>query len=142
MENKKKQIPIGEGLFHIPSLPGEKPYLMGSKCNDCGTVTFPARTVCPRCIKPGTMQEYSIYRGGKLNTFSIVNAALPGFKSPSVQAYIDLEEGPRILSILTDVEPDEKAIKIGMDLELTVVKTKEDEQGNELMTYQFRPIKN
>ena len=24
MEYQKKQIPIGEGLFHIPSSPGEK----------------------------------------------------------------------------------------------------------------------
>jgi uncharacterized protein len=139
MENVRKQIPIGEGLFYIPSSPGEKPYLMGSKCKNCGNVTFPKRDVCPRCVKPGSMEEYHIYRGGKLSTFSIVNAALPGFKMPSIQAYIDLEEGPRIWSILTEIEPDEKAIKIGMELELAVVKTREDAQGNDVMTYQFRP---
>lgn len=141
MEQKKNQIPIGEGLFYIPSLPEEKPYLIGSKCKVCGTVTFPKRSICPRCIKPDTMERYNIYGRGKLYTFSIVNAALPGFKSPSIQAYIDLEEGPRIWSIITDVEPSEKVLRIGMDVELTLVKIKEDAGGNEILTYQFRPVK-
>ena len=81
---------------------------MGSKCSVCGNVTFPQERGLSAMRKARHMEEYHIYRGGKLNTFSIVNAALPGFKTPSIQAYIDLEEGPRIWSILTDVEPDEK----------------------------------
>jgi hypothetical protein len=141
MENVKKQIPIEEGLFYLPSLPGEKPYLIGSKCNICGNVTFPKREICPRCAKRNTMQEYHIHGKGKLNTFSIVNAALPGFKAPSIQAYVDLEEGPRIWSIITGIEPNEKALQIGMDLELVVEKVREDAQGNEVMSYQFRPAK-
>ena len=141
MENVKKQIPIEEGLFYLPSSPGEKPYLIGSKCTICGNVTFPKREVCPRCVKRDTMREYHIHGKGKLNTFSIVNAALPGFKAPSIQAYIDLEEGPRIWSLITGIEPNEKALQIGMDLELVVEKVREDTQGNELMGYQFRPVK-
>ena len=141
MENVKKQIPIEEGLFYLPSSPGEKPYLIASKCTICGNVTFPKREVCPRCVKRDTMREYHIHGKGKLNTFSIVNAALPGFKAPSIQAYIDLEEGPRIWSLITGIEPNEKALQIGMDLELVVEKVREDTQGNELMGYQFRPVK-
>jgi uncharacterized OB-fold protein len=141
MENVKKQIPIEEGLFYVPSSPSEKPYLIGSKCSTCGNVTFPKRSVCPHCVQKGTMQEYHIYRGGKLNTFSIVNAALPGFKAPSIQAYIDLEEGPRIWSLITGVEPNEKALHVGMDLDLVVEKVREDVQGNEIMSYQFKPTK-
>jgi len=141
METAKKQIPIEEGLFYIPSSPGEKPYLIGAKCGTCGTVTFPKRDVCPRCVAKATMEEYRIYRGGKLNTFSIVNAALPGFKAPSIQAYVDLEEGPRIWSLITGIEPDPEKLKIGMDLELVVAPVRRDEQGNELMSYQFKPSK-
>ncbi len=141
MTDPKKPVPIEEGLFYLPSSPTEKPYLIGSKCTACGNVTFPKRPVCPRCVRPGTMEEYHIYGKGKLNTFSIVNAALPGFRAPSIQAYVDLDEGPRIWSLITGVEPDPKKLSIGMELELVVEKVREDGQGNELMSYQFRPAK-
>jgi uncharacterized OB-fold protein len=86
------------------------------------------------------MEEVHLSGRGKLDTFSIVNAALPGFKAPSIQAYVNLEEGPRIWSLITGVEPDEKALKIGMELELVVEKVREDAQGNEVISYQFRPV--
>jgi uncharacterized protein len=140
MTSSKNQIPIEEGLFHVPSSPTEKPFLVGSSCTQCGNVTFPKRSVCPRCVKPGTMEEYHIYGKGKLNTFSIVNAALPGFKAPSIQAYVDLDEGPRIWSLITGVAPDQNLLRIGMELELVVEKVREDAQGNEIMSYQFRPV--
>jgi uncharacterized OB-fold protein len=137
----KKQVPIEEGLFYQPTSSQEKPYLIGSKCNRCGNVTFPKMQVCPRCAMKGTMMEVHLNGRGKLDTFSIVNAALPGFKAPSIQAYVKLEEGPRIWSLITGVEPDEKALKIGMDVELIVEKVREDAQGNEVISYQFRPVK-
>jgi scaffold protein (connect acetoacetyl-CoA thiolase and HMG-CoA synthase) len=141
MENAKKQIPIEEGLFHVPSSPDDKPYLIGSKCSTCGNVTWPKREVCPRCVKKGTMSEYHIYCRGRLNTFSIVNAALPGFKAPSIQAYVDLDDGPRIWSLITGIDPDPALLKIGMELELVVDRVREDPGGNEIMSYQFRPVK-
>jgi uncharacterized OB-fold protein len=137
----KKQVPIEEGLFYQPASQEEKPYLIGSKCSLCGNVTFPKMKVCPRCAKKDTMIEVHLSGRGKLDTFSIVNAALPGFKAPSIQAYVNLEEGPRIWSLITGVEPDEKALKIGMDVELVVAKVREDAQGNEVISYQFRPAK-
>ena len=139
MENVKKRMPIEEGLFHVPTSDQDKPYLVGSKCSDCGNVTFPKREACPRCVKRGTMSEYHIYGKGKLNTFSIVNAALPGFKAPSIQAYVDLDEGPHIWSLITGIEPDPALLRIGMELELVVEKVREDREGNEYLGYQFRP---
>ena len=135
----KKQVIIEEGLFYQPTSPEERPYLIGSKCTLCSNVTFPKMQVCPRCAKKDTMTEVHLSGRGKLDTFSIVNAALPGFKAPSIQAYVNLEEGPRIWSLITGVEPDEKALKIGMDVELVVEKVREDAQGNEVISYQFRP---
>jgi uncharacterized OB-fold protein len=137
----KKQVPIEEGLFYQPASQEEKPYLIGSKCSLCGNVTFPKMKVCPRCAKKDTMTEVHPSGRGKLDTFSIVNAALPGFKAPSIQAYIKLAEGPKIWSLITGVEPDGKALKIGMDVELVVEKVREDAQGNEVISYQFRPAK-
>ena len=40
------RIPVAEGVFTFPS---DDPQLIGSKCADCGMVTFPTQASCPRC---------------------------------------------------------------------------------------------
>ena len=140
-EQEQKQLPAEEGLFYQPQAPGEKPYLIGAKCKKCGFTDFPGTPVCPRCVEPGTMGEVHIGKKGKLETFSIVRSALPGFTSPSIQSYVELEEGPVIWSLITGVEPSEEALKVGMDLELVISKVRDDEDGNEIISYQYRPVK-
>jgi len=138
----KKQIPVQEGLFYQPKSPDEKPYLIGARCAVCGYVSFPKLMVCPRCIKQGTMEEAHIGGKGKVDMFSTCYAALPGFKAPSIQGFINLEEGGRIWSLISGVDPsDEDAIKTGMDVELVIEKLREDAEGNEIMSYKFRPVK-
>jgi uncharacterized OB-fold protein len=139
MENGKKQIPIQEGLFKQSS-EGE-PLLIGNRCKLCGLVVFPKTPVCPKCMTKDTMEQFFIKGKGKLYSYSIVNAALPGFRKPSIQAYIDLDDGPRIWSLVTDCKPSEDALKSGMDMEMLLAKVREDENGNELISYQFRPAK-
>lgn len=136
-----KGIPIEEGLFYQPSSPDEKPYLIGMKCKRCGLKAFPKTPVCPRCLERDTMEETHIYGKGRLESFSIVQAALPGFKAPSIQAYINLEDGPRIWSLVTGCEPTDEALKPGMEMELVIAKVREDSQGNEIVSYQFKPVK-
>lgn len=136
----KRQIPVEEGLFHQPQVPGERPYLIGAKCRECGYVSFPRLMVCPRCVKKDTMEEVHLGGRGKIDMFSTCYAALPGFQAPSIQGYISLEEGARIWSLITGVEPSEDAIKIGMDVELVIEKLREDDEGNEIMSYKFRPV--
>lgn len=142
MDTEKKQIPIEEGLFTLPSSPDQVPYLIGVKCLECGLVVFPKTLMCPRCAEPDTMEEAQIAGQGKLESFSIVNAALPGFKAPSIQAYIVLDEGPKIWSLITDCEPKEENLKIGMKMELVIEMVREDAQGNEITSYQFKPAGN
>ena len=138
---EKQQVPVQEGLFYQPRSPGEKPYLIGSRCNICGYVSFPKLLVCPRCVQINTMEEMHITGKGKIDTFSVCYAALPGFQAPSIQGYINLEEGVRIWSLITGVEPSDELLKIGMDVELVICKVREDAAGNEIMSYQFRPVK-
>ena len=45
------QVPIADGLFTWPS---NDPRLLGSKCRDCGVVTFPAQSGCPACCGQDT----------------------------------------------------------------------------------------
>ena len=137
---EKKQIPVQEGLFYQPQSPGEKPYLIGSKCTVCGYISFPKLTVCPRCVKKDTMTEVHLSGKGKIDMFSTCLAALPGFQAPSVQGFINLEEGARIWSLITGTEPSDEAIKNGMDVELVIGKVRTDAEGNDIMSYQFRPV--
>ena len=137
MENEKKQIPIEEGLFTQP-LEG-KPQLIGNRCKICGLTAFPKTPTCPKCMKKDTMEEALLEGKGKLDSYSIANAALPGFKMPSIQAYINLADGPKIWTLVTGVEPSDEFLKIGMDMEMIIAKVKEDKDGNELISYQFKP---
>ena len=137
----KNQIPVQEDLFYQPQSPEEKPYLIGSKCTICGYISFPKLMVCPRCVKKDTMKEVHLSGKGKIDTFSTCYAALPGFQAPSIQGYIILEEGARIWSLITGTEPSDEALKFGMDVELVIAKVREDADGNEIMSYQFRPVK-
>ena len=137
----KKQVPVQDGLFYQPRSREERPYLIGTKCHICGYISFPKLLVCPRCVKKETMEEIHLGGKGKIDTFSTCNVALPGFKAPSIQAYIHLEEGARIWSLITGVEPSDEMLKIGTDVELVIGKLREDAAGNEIMSYQFRPVK-
>jgi len=135
---EKKQIAIEEGLFTIPDSPEKKPYLIGSKCNICSLVTFPKLTVCPNCAKKDVMEEIQLDGEGTIDTYSVTYAALPGFKIPSIQAYINLNAGPRVWGL---IDCEEQDLEIGMKVELVIKKFKEDTNGNEIMSYLFRPCK-
>ena len=139
-EPGKKQIPIEEGIFYIPQSPGEKPYLIGAKCKNCGYVSFPALMVCPRCVEKDTMEKVHLSGKGRIDMFSICNAALPGFPAPSIQGYINLDEGARMWSLITGVDPENNELENGTEVELVIEKLKEDPEGNEIVSYKFRPI--
>lgn len=90
MASSKRQIPVIEGLFHLPASPSEEPYLIGSKCKLCGYVSFPKRAVCPICVKGSTMQEAPLGRYGTIKYFSISRISQPGFPAPYVQSFVQL----------------------------------------------------
>jgi uncharacterized protein len=136
---EKKRIPVQEGLF-IEADPGTgKSYLIGNKCKKCGLTAFPKTPVCPRCQIQDTMEETKFEGKGTLDSYSIVQAALPGFAQPSIQAYINLDNGPKMWTLITGCEPIEGSLKLGMKMEMVIDKIRDDEEGNELISYQFKP---
>ena len=138
-ESRKKVIPMIDNAFKMPR--GEKPYLIGGKCKSCGCVSFPKRVMCPACAKEGTIEEMPLSRVGKLYSFTVARVAPMGFKPPYVVGDVELPEGIRLFSIITNCDPSEEELKIGMDLELVIEKFSEDERGNDIVGYMFRPIK-
>jgi uncharacterized OB-fold protein len=61
---------------------------------------------------------------GRLFTFAINHQGPKEFSTPYASGFIDLPEGVRIYSLLTDWEA--KGLKIGSEMELAIEKIKED----------------
>ncbi len=136
-KSEKKAIPIREGLFVIPSKPNERPYLIGSRCKACGKTAFPKRAICSECFSE-ELELIPLSRKGKLYTFTIIGYPPPGVEAPYAIGYVDLPEGVRVFSILVDWEKEN--LRLGMDVELVIGRFKEDKEGNEVLTYKFRPV--
>ena len=137
-EDMEKGVPIREGIFVLPAGSGEKASLLGSRCKACGRVFFPPRHVCPQCFSD-EFDSVRLSRVGKLYTFSIVRYAPPGLTAPYAVGYVDLPEGVRVFSILADW--DQGTLDIGMDVELIIDTFRVDEDGKEILTYKFRPVR-
>jgi uncharacterized protein len=96
------------------------------KCATCGTLRFYPRALCPSCLSSET--EYVRASGrGKIYTFTVTHQnQAPGFRDelPYVMAYVELDEGPRILTNVIHTPPD--AVKIGMPVEVVFEDIDED----------------
>jgi uncharacterized OB-fold protein len=104
------------------------------QCNHCQTVIFYPRAHCTGCTESDLEWKDSSGRA-TLYTYSVVRQSYhPFFRNlvPYVVAWVDLEEGPRILTNVVDVA-DVDQVTIGMPLELTW------EEHEELSIPLFKP---
>jgi uncharacterized OB-fold protein len=136
-DSDRKQLSINEKLFKLPSSE-EESHLMGVKCKSCGELFFPKRTKCIKCFAE-EMEEVALSKKGKVYTYTMVHHATPGYTGPLPYAVgaIELPGGIVILSPLTQCDFDK--LKIGLDVELVLEKLYDDESGNEVISYKFRP---
>lgn len=136
-DSKKMQVSINEKLFKLPS-PEEEPHLEAVKCGKCGELFFPKRTRCINCFVE-EMEEVALSKRGKIYSYTIVRHETPGYSGPLPYAVgaVELPGGIVILSPLTQCNL--KELKIGMDVELILEKLYDDEGGNEVISYKFRP---
>ncbi|MFO8011607.1 MAG: Zn-ribbon domain-containing OB-fold protein [Dehalococcoidia bacterium] len=121
--NPEKTIPH-PAQWHVlyrsstPFWDGAKEHkLMLQKCKSCGSWLNPPRPMCPKCRS--TESEWVAARGkGTIYSWVTYNEAPhPAFKTPYAAVLVELEEGPRIVSNMTDVKPED--ISIGMPVEVT-----------------------
>ncbi len=136
---EKKRLPVVQGLFKEPERPGEKAHLIGSKCKVCGFVAFPKNEVCPSCLQDGTMETLFIGERATVHEFAIMRVAPKGFTAPYIEDFVNLPERPRIFAIITVCKPEEDALRPGQELELSIDKICVDEEGNDLISYVYKP---
>lgn len=131
--------PVAEGLFTWP--PAET-RLIAAECTNCGLVTFPVSTDCPRCGGTGSTQVLLPDRG-TLWTFTTQDFRPPsppydGTFQPYALGYVELPGGILVESRLT--EPDPANLAIGRPMRLTLVPYAVDPDGTEVLTFAFAPV--
>lgn len=122
-------------------LKDDQPYLIGSRCKNCDHVSFPKKEVCPVCVTRDTLEEILLSRTGKIDTFSVLHVGAPGFPVPYVVGYVKMAEGPRVFAVIQEDKESGKPLEMGREVELILGKISDDEEGNEVMGFQFRCVK-
>ena len=90
--------------------------LIGSRCPACGQIATYPRGFCPACWSE-VVEDVELSGRATLYTYSVVHVnAMPPFGElvPYVAAIVDLEEGPRMMTRIVDV--DIAKVRIGMAL--------------------------
>ncbi len=136
-----RRIPVIEDLFAERP---EGPRLLGSRCASCGTPYFPKSPVChnPACDE-SKMEDAAFGPHGVLFSYAVQNYPPPPPArydepyQPYAVGMVDLAEGLRVLGrIATD---DFSKLHGGLPVELVVDRLYRDAEGNDVVTWQFRP---
>ena len=136
------RVPVAEGVLTGTA---DDPQLIGSRCTACGIVTFPVQDACPRCASM-EMTEHLLARRGRLWAFTTQEFPPPSppYSGPSGAdfvpfgvGYIDLGD-VKVEARLTEADP--ALLEHGMEMELALVPFRTDDNGDEVVTFAFRPV--
>ena len=136
------KVPIAEGLFTWPS---DNPALLGSRCRQCGIVTFPAAEACMACSaqdvaieelpRRGTLWTWTVQRFMPKSPYS--SNENPETFTPYGVGYVELPGGVRVEGRLTENNPGN--LSIGMEMELLFDTYRVAENGDEVIGFFFKP---
>jgi len=104
-------------------------------CNECTNLQHPPAV---RCLSCGSVLLDSVIATGKgtLHSWAIAHyPQVPAFDYPLIVGLVELEEGVRLVSNVTNVELEE--LEIGMPLEVDWLNV-----DNEFTLHQFKPVHN
>jgi uncharacterized OB-fold protein len=104
------------------------------RCRACTKVQHRPRALCVACLG-GAVEHFVASGRGTLHTYTVTHQNhSPGFREacPYVLAYVELEEGPRLLTNVVGADP--ASLRIGMPLRVEFAPT-----GGEFPVPVFRP---
>jgi len=123
-----KPIP-GKGTHTRPFWEGAKAgKLMLPRCTDCNRIHWYPRHICPFCHSMNL--EWVEGSGeGTIHTFAVQHLAFGPWaeEAPYVTAYIDLNEGDRMVTVLRGVDPEKpEDIRIGAPVKVEFEQADDD----------------
>ena len=133
-------------IANVFTWPSVDPQLLGGQCKDCGAITFPTQSRCPRC---GTesMADFPLPRRGTLvswttqgfpPSFDYRGDPTGGSFEPFGIGLVQLDDVVRVESRLTECDPQQ--LDFGMEVELRIVPFYVDKDGNDVITFAFAPV--
>jgi len=99
--------------------------LVLQRCRDCDTVQHRPRAICASCLS-SEMEHFVASGRGTVYSCTVTHQnQLPGFRDavPYVLAYVDLDEGPRLMTNVVNCPPED--VHIGMAVKVDFVDTEE-----------------
>ena len=108
--------------------------LVLQRCRACQTVQHRPRALCASCLS-SDIEHFVASGHGTVHTYTITHQnQAPAFRQalPYVLAYVELEEGPRLLTNIVGCDPE--IVQIGMPVRVEFV----DVEGD-LAVPRFRP---
>lgn len=142
MTSSNTKVPLKEGLWIDERAAGGRLELLGSECGACGEVFFARREIgfCGYC-QSRDLKEIRLSPRGKIYSYTVVMQRPPVYYQgpvPYAIGFVELPEGVRVETLFTDCDFD--ALKVGMPAELVLRTLHQDEAGNDVQTYMFRPV--
>ena len=135
--------PIADGLF---TWPAAAPALLGSRCQMCGRVAFPAQASCAACCSTRVTVE-ELPRSGRLWSWTIQrfmpkepynSGETPATFRPFGVGYVELPGAVCVEARLTESDP--QKLHIGMPMEAVFLPYRRDDDGTEIINFAFRPV--
>ena len=138
-------VAVADGIFDIRD---GSPVLLGSRCTNCDNHMFPRQSGCPRCLF-NEQEDVELATRGTLWTLTV--QAFPPKAPPYLGpvgddfepygvGYVELPGQLRVEGRLTIADPEK--LQIGMEMELMLDPLTIDEDGNQVVTYEFAPVEN
>ncbi len=92
--------------------------LILQRCQSCGTLQHRPRALCVSCLSD-EIEHFPATGRGTVHTFTVTHQnQAPGFRQalPYVLAYVELEEGVRLLTNIVGCAPED--VRIGLPVEV------------------------
>ncbi|GFG86475.1 Zn-ribbon domain-containing OB-fold protein [Mycolicibacter algericus] len=129
----------------ISTWPDASPQLIGSRCADCEATVFPAQPRCPSC-SGDQMTQQLLPRNGTLVAWTTQGFPPgPPYLGPTGKDFVpfgvglvQLGDAVRVEGRLTENDPEK--LEFDMPVELTMVPFATDADGDEIITFAFRPM--
>ena len=92
------------------------------RCEECALTYYYPRSHCPDCLS-GNVSWIEADGTGTVYSYTVTSVVegWPEDELPLVSAYVELEEGPRVLTAIVECDPAE--VTVGLPVEVTFVPT-------------------